>query len=112
MSRARQLKLIKPPLFEWEQLFSSSIKPYYKTEAGVLFNKDCLKILPAIKEGSVDTVFADPPFNIGKVYRKNTNDSKPDREYIEWSKQWIRECVRILKPGGSIFNNQSGVSVC
>ncbi|HNH08096.1 MAG TPA: site-specific DNA-methyltransferase, partial [Leptospiraceae bacterium] len=62
-----------------------------------------MKILPKIRENSVDTVFADPPFNIGKIYRKGTNDSRPDYDYIDWSKQWIRECVRVLKPGGSIF---------
>ena len=103
MSRGNQLKLIKPPKFQWEPLFSDNIKPYYQTDAGVLFNKDCNKILPLIKENTIDTIFADPPFNIGKTYRKNTNDNKPEYEYIEWSKIWIRDCVRILKPGGSMF---------
>jgi site-specific DNA-methyltransferase (adenine-specific) len=59
--------------------------------------------LPKIADGVVDTVFADPPFNLGKKYRANTNDSLPDQQYIDWCKSWIKECVRVLKPGGSLF---------
>lgn len=104
MSSMPQLKLIYPtPRFHWEKNFNESVKPFYESNLGVLFDQDCLKILPKIHENSIDTVFADPPFNIGKVYRKNTNDRRPDHDYIDWSKEWIRECVRILKPGGSIF---------
>lgn len=77
--------------------------PVYQTDLGALFAGDCMKILPAIKSGVIDTVFADPPFNLGKEYGMNTNDSIPDQKYIEWCKAWIFECVRILKPGGSFF---------
>ncbi|TGL07002.1 DNA-methyltransferase [Leptospira levettii] len=104
MGRATQLKLIHPtPTFEWENLFNDVPKPYFESNLGTLFDQDCMKILPKIKENSIDTVFADPPFNIGKVYRKNTDDKRPDHEYLEWSKQWIRECVRVIKPGGALF---------
>lgn len=82
---------------------SDNLLPVYRTDLGALFASDCMKILPAIKSGVVDTVFADPPFNLGKEYGKNTNDNIPDQKYIEWCKLWIAECVRILKPGGSFF---------
>jgi 16S rRNA G966 N2-methylase RsmD len=36
----------------------------YTTNRGVLFNGDCLDILPHIEDESVHTVFADPPFNL------------------------------------------------
>lgn len=104
MGRSAQLKLIHPtPTFEWENLFNDVPKPYFESNLGTLFDQDCMKVLPKIKENSIDTVFADPPFNIGKVYRKSTDDKRPDHEYLEWSKQWIRECVRVLKPGGALF---------
>lgn len=104
MGRSAQLKLIHPtPTFEWENLFNDVPKPYFESNLGILFDQDCMKILPKIKENSIDTVFADPPFNIGKVYRKSTDDKRPDHEYLEWSKQWIRECVRVIKPGGALF---------
>jgi len=62
-----------------------------------------MKYLPSIKNEVVDTVFADPPFNLGKEYGTNTNDNIPDAEYLEWCRSWIKECVRILKPGGAFF---------
>lgn len=56
-----------------------------------------------MQDGTVDTVFADPPFNLGKEYRSGTNDKLSDAEYVKWCKTWIGECVRVLKPGGAIF---------
>jgi site-specific DNA-methyltransferase (adenine-specific) len=77
--------------------------PYYSTELGSLYDSDCMKMLPMIRSGVVDTVFADPPFNIGKQYGKSTDDAQPASHYISWCKEWLAECVRILKPGGSLF---------
>lgn len=77
--------------------------PLLSTEFGMLFEKDCLNLLPLIQDESIDTVFADPPFNLGKKYGARVDDSKLDSEYLEWSKKWIDECVRVLKPGGTFF---------
>ena len=78
-------------------------KPKLCTEFGVLFQGDCCKLLPKVKSESIDTVFADPPFNLGKQYGSKVNDQKPEEEYVSWLKQWITECERVLKPGGSLF---------
>jgi len=77
--------------------------PYHTTPFGKLYHGDCLDVLATIDDFSVDTVFADPPFNIGKSYGPQTNDALPEEEYLTWCHQWIKECVRILKPGGSFF---------
>lgn len=77
--------------------------PYLTTAFGALFEGDCLSVLPKIATSSVDTVFADPPFNLGKIYGKKSNDRLGEQEYVQWCEKWIDECVRILKPGGSIF---------
>jgi len=81
----------------------SHIVPYYQSSLGALFAADCMAVLPSIKDGVVDTVFADPPFNLGKQYGKNTDDLKPDSEYVAWCRAWVGECVRTLKPGGALF---------
>jgi site-specific DNA-methyltransferase (adenine-specific) len=77
--------------------------PVHITQHGALYGADCMKMLPLIKDGVVDTIFADPPFNLGKEYGKNSNDNLPDKQYFTWCKEWLAECVRILKPGGSLF---------
>lgn len=81
----------------------SLLEPYHTTEFGALFSGDCLDIYPHIKSETVDTVFADPPFNIGKEYGKNTDDSIPDAHYLDWCKEWLLESIRVLKPGGALF---------
>jgi site-specific DNA-methyltransferase (adenine-specific) len=82
---------------------AESIAPYHVTDSGVLFADDCMNVLPRVKDHVVDTVFADPPFNLGKKYGRQTDDLRPDGEYIQWCYGWLRECVRVLKPGGSLF---------
>jgi len=82
---------------------SKGIQPVYLTSLGALFSADCLEILSLVKDKVVDTVFADPPFNLGKEYGEKTNDLMADSEYVSWCKEWLSHCVRILKPGGSLF---------
>ena len=89
--------------FDVSPFVENGTRPDYTTAMGALFADDCLKILPKIQDGVIDTVFADPPFNIGKKYRENTNDDLPDDKYIAWCREWVKECVRVLKPGGSLF---------
>jgi site-specific DNA-methyltransferase (adenine-specific) len=64
--------------------------PYHVTSHGVLYEGDCLDLLPHFPSSIVDTVFADPPFNLGKVYGHRTNDSRADAEYLDWCKRWLR----------------------
>ncbi len=77
--------------------------PAYQTSLGVLYKGDCLKFLPSVSDETIDTVFADPPFNLAKKYGMNVDDNRPNKEYVRWCKRWIDECVRVLKPGGAIF---------
>jgi site-specific DNA-methyltransferase (adenine-specific) len=62
-----------------------------------------MTVLPHIKDETVDTVFADPPFNLKKEYGKNCADNLPDKLYLEWCRAWVKECIRTVKPGGSFF---------
>lgn len=59
--------------------------------------------MPSLEAESVDLVFADPPFNLGKTYSSKINDTLEERDYVGWSKRWITEAVRLLKPGGAFF---------
>ena len=81
----------------------SQITPYFKTDLGTLYNDDCISVLKSMPDACVDLVFADPPFNLGKTYDPGIDDSLSMSQYLNWTYQWLDECVRILKPGGRIF---------
>ncbi|OFW42320.1 MAG: hypothetical protein A3J28_14970 [Acidobacteria bacterium RIFCSPLOWO2_12_FULL_60_22] len=81
----------------------TKLDPVYTSPLGALFSADCMAVLPHIKDAVVDTVFADPPFNLGKEYGENCNDQKSHDEYLKWCKAWIADCVRTIKPGGAFF---------
>jgi site-specific DNA-methyltransferase (adenine-specific) len=63
---------------------------------------DCLEGLARVHTGTVDLAFADPPFNIGYEYDVY-DDRKSAEHYLEWSKQWIAEVARVLKPSGTFW---------
>lgn len=104
MSALKQSALkFRTEQFNIEPFVKNGTRPDYTTPFGALFAGDCIEVLRHLNDAVVDTVFADPPFNIGKEYGKSTDDNLPDAHYIAWCKIWIKECVRILKPGGSFF---------
>ena len=66
------------------------------------FVGNCIEILKQFPDDSVDMIFADPPFNLGKKYT-NYIDSKSDKDYLYWSYSWLNEIPRILKQSGTVF---------
>ncbi len=77
---------------------------------------DCLDELRRLPAGSVDLVFADPPYNLqlaGDLVRPNDTrvdgvDDAWDKfasfaEYDNFTRAWLAECRRVLKPDGAIW---------
>jgi hypothetical protein len=62
---------------------------------------DCLEWLYKIPDDTIDFVFADPPYNLGKKYIGYTDDLEI-REYFDWCDLWIAELTRVLKPGRTL----------
>lgn len=75
-------------------------KPIFKTELGSLYNIDVLQFLRSIDNESIDLIFADPPYNIKKA---EWDSFQSQKQYVEWSMQWIKEAHRILKPHGTLY---------
>jgi DNA modification methylase len=69
---------------------------------GKIHQQDCIEGLKGLPAGSVDLAFADPPFNIGFEYDVY-QDNKAGKDYLNWSKQWISEVARVLKPTGTFW---------
>lgn len=78
-------------------------KLVFKTDLGALYKGDCMSLLQEMPDESVDMVFADPPFNLNKLYPSNIDDNLKEEEYVKWCQDWLRECARVLKVGGSLF---------
>ena len=93
-----------------------------------IYNEDCLETMSRIHDNSVDLVVTSPPYNKGFYANKNAKQSKvwntlsgrkiaydsfsddmPPEEYEEWQKAVISECIRILKPSGSLFYNHKDI---
>jgi site-specific DNA-methyltransferase (adenine-specific) len=66
---------------------------YYKSKFGVLYCGDCLEVMKEMPDNSVDTIITDPPYGL-KFMGKKWDYDVPSIE------SW-RECLRVLKPGGT-----------
>jgi len=75
----------------------------FQTDLGRLHQGDCLALTQHLESDSIDLIFADPPFNLKKLYPSGVDDDLQESKYLEWCECWVAECVRLLKPGGSLF---------
>ncbi len=75
-------------------------KPYFTTKYGNLYLDDSISFLRDLESESVDLIFADPPYNIKKAQWDVFSSQK---EYLDWSMQWIIEAQRVLKKNGSLY---------
>ena len=77
---------------------------------------DCVEVMAGLPEGSVDLVFADPPYNLqlkGELHRPDNSrvDAVDDAwdsfssfgAYDRFTQAWLTEARRILKPDGAIW---------
>ena len=77
---------------------------------------DCIDVMNSLPEGSVDLIFADPPYNLqlkGQLHRPDNSkvdacDDDWDQfssfaAYDKFSRAWLKAARRILKPNGAIW---------
>lgn len=63
-----------------------------------LYNGDCLNVLKTLEDCSVDSVVTDPPAGIAFMGKKWDAFTRP--EFIAFLSGVMKECLRVLKPGG------------
>ncbi len=64
---------------------------------------DAIITLGMIEDDSVDLIFVDPPYNIGKNFNGLLDKWETDEAYLEWCYKWLSLCVQKLKPNGSFY---------
>lgn len=97
-------------------------------ELNKIYNEDCLETLSRMQDNSVDLIVTSPPYNKGFYAPKNArqsdvwnslngrkiaydtfNDDMLPEKYEAWQRNVLTECLRVLKPTGSIFYNHKDV---
>ena len=79
---------------------------------------DCIDGMRGIPDASVDAIFADSPYNLqlgsktlyrpedqtaARAVRDSWDSFESSAEYDEFTRKWIAECKRVLKPDGSFW---------
>ncbi|MDT8857441.1 site-specific DNA-methyltransferase [Paracoccaceae bacterium Fryx2] len=77
---------------------------------------DCIEVMNGLPEGSVDLIFADPPYNLqlrGDLHRPDNSkvDAVNDHwdqfasfaAYDRFTRDWLAAARRLLKPNGAIW---------
>ncbi|PIS39163.1 MAG: hypothetical protein COT33_03510 [Candidatus Nealsonbacteria bacterium CG08_land_8_20_14_0_20_38_20] len=85
-----------------ELLPQKEIKKYDTLPLNKIICGDALAELKKLPDESCDVVVIDPPYNIGKDFGNNI-DKRELSEYVAWCKEWINECIRVMKPSGTMF---------
>ena len=76
----------------------------YAAHGHTLYGGDALAVLrQGIADNSVDLVFADPPYNIGKRFGEFPDTWPSEEAYVAWCQEWLALCLAKLKPTGSLY---------
>jgi len=85
-----------------EDLLTTRLKRNKTLPLNKIILGDALAELKKLPDESCDVVIIDPPYNIGKDFGNNI-DKRELGEYVSWCKEWINECIRVMKPSGTMF---------
>ena len=98
-------------------------------ETNIIYNEDCLVTLSKLGDNSIDLIVTSPPYNKNahatacgtdkswsalrgrQIPYDVYSDDMPQEEYEEWQTKIISECIRVLKPHGSLFYNHKDIIV-
>lgn len=91
-------------IFDFDRMFFCPLtEEHRKSNNSLAILGDSLSVLKNMKDKSVQLIFADAPYNIGKNFGNNSDKWESVHTYIEWCKTWIDECMRVLSDTGSMY---------
>ncbi|QTA83156.1 SAM-dependent DNA methylase [Desulfonema limicola] len=75
-----------------------------QNEDHTIIHGDAIEALSGcIPDNSVNLIFADPPYNIGKNFNGRKDKWPNEKEYLNWCYKWIDLCINKLKSDGSFY---------
>ena len=78
------------------------VKIFEKNNHKIIFG-DAILALNEIPDESVDLIFADPPYNIGKNFDGFIEKWETEDQYLNWCYEWLELCLKKLKHNGSLY---------
>lgn len=79
------------------------MKVFEKNGHAVVLGDAIESLSSYVPDGSIDLIFADPPYNIGKNFNGRKDRWSSDESYHSWCYQWLDLCIQKLKPDGSLY---------
>jgi site-specific DNA-methyltransferase (adenine-specific) len=104
VKKERKVKAKSKPLLvvEEEDEPTNKIISHTINSFNIIHCEDCIEGMKKMADETVDIVICDPPYNIGKDFGNNS-DKQEIETYLLWCDKWITECLRILKPMGTLY---------
>ena len=68
-----------------------------------IINSDIMDGIKKIKDKSIDCLFIDPQYNLGKKYKETSDFWEEDNDYLNWCYSWLEEALKKLKDNGSLY---------
>ncbi|QPQ55139.1 site-specific DNA-methyltransferase [Allosphingosinicella flava] len=94
----------------------AKVEPLRGLPLNSIIEDDCIAAMASLPDACVDMIFADPPYNLqlgGELFRPEGGrvdacDDDWDKfdtfaAYDEFTKAWMKEARRILKPNGTLW---------
>lgn len=78
------------------------MKVFEKNGHKIIFS-EALEALATIKDNSVDLIFADPLYNIGKKFVDLPDMWRSDGSYLNWCYKWLEMCIAKLQINGTMY---------
>ena len=76
----------------------------FEKDNHLIYQGDAIDIMSTqIPDNSVDLIFVDPPYNIGKNFNGFKDKWETDEAYLLWCYKWLDLCVNKLKSNGSFY---------
>jgi site-specific DNA-methyltransferase (adenine-specific) len=75
----------------------------FEKDGHKLVNSDVFCGLNLVQNNTIDLIFIDPPYNIGKNFNTTKDRWETDADYLNWSYKWIDLCIEKLKNNGSLY---------